>query len=354
VHLSQVAFSSLDGFETDHIAEIFVLFRQMAVHVLSSKDSLRAACPPSPELRAVYQKALEVGDLADAPARAFFKTYFQPFRIDADPSGFVTGYYEPEVEGALQPGAGFTAPILARPADLVTLNEMREGLMALRRLFNGDLVPYPTRAEIENGHVAGLQPLVFLRDAVEVFLIQVQGSARVRLPDGRVLRLRYDGRNGHPYISIGRKLIEAGEITEAEMSLARLKEWLRSHGLAAGGRARALMHTNRSYIFFTCDEVLTETQGPIGGAGLSLQPLRSLAIDRSIWSYGLPFWIEAELPFQQKVPERFARLMLAHDTGSAIVGAARGDIFFGTGEKAGYHAGNIRHAAQFTVLLPKP
>jgi len=201
--------------------------------------------------------------------------------------------------------------------------------MALRRLSNGALVPYPTRAEIENGEVAGLRPLVYLRDAVEVFLVQVQGSARVRLPDGRLLRLRYDGRNGHPYTSIGRMLIEQGAIQSEDMSLARLKDWLRHNGLAAGGRARALMHSNRSYIFFALDEVLTQTQGPIGGAGLSLQPLRSLAIDRSLWSYGLPFWLEADLPFD----EPFARLMLAHDTGSAIMGAARGDIFLERAKK---------------------
>ena len=354
MQLEPLAFSSLRGFEKDHVGETFSLFRRMAAHVLSQRDSLRAACPPSPELCAIYHKAREAGALDDAAARAFFRAHFQPFRIHADTPGFVTGYYEPDVEGALVPEAGFTAPILARPADLVTLSEMRDGLMALRRLPDGDLVPYPTRAEIENGHVAGLQPLVYLRDAVEVFLIQVQGSARVRLPDGSLLRLRYDGRNGHPYTSIGRMLIEQGAIGQDEMSLARLKSWLRHNGLEVGGRARALMQSNRSYIFFARDEVLTEDQGPIGGAGLSLHPLRSLAIDRLLWSYGLPFWLEAELPFQQNGPETFARLMLAHDTGSAIVGSARGDIFFGTGEKAGYHAGNIRHAAQFTVLLPKP
>ena len=354
MQLEQVAFSSLKGFETDRVDETFALFRQMAVHELSGCTSLRRALSPSPDLRAVFQKAITAGALSDLKARDFFKTHFQPFRVHTDPAGFVTGYYEPEVEGALQASADFSAPIIARPGDLLTLSEMQDGLMALRRLPNGGLAPYPTRAQIENGQVAGLESLVYLKDMVEVFLIQVQGSARIRLPDGQCLRLRYDGRNGHPYTSIGRILIEQGEIGQSEMSLARLKSWLRDNGLEPGGRARAIMQTNQSYIFFARDDILTEAQGPIGGAGLSLYPLRSLAVDRSLWSYGLPFWLEADFHLEQTGSESFSRLMLAHDTGSAIVGAARGDLFLGTGETAGYHAGNIRHAAQFTVLLPKP
>ena len=355
--LEAISFSSLRGFDDDKFGEMFVLFRQMALHVLNAAPSLRSARPPVAGLTEIYQRALQHRSLPDADAGTFFKQNFRPCRVQAEGPGFVTGYYEPEVDGALAPSAAFSAPILARPADLVTLSAPHTDfpdLMALRLRANGEFEPYPTRAQIENGAVNGLQPIVYLRDSVEVFLIHVQGSARVRLPDGQLLRLRYDGRNGHPYTSIGRSLITQGEIHPDQMSLAVLKDWLRQHDLGPDGQARRLMQSNQSYIFFATDPGLAESEGPIGGAGLPLVPLRSLAVDRSLWCYGLPFWLEAHLPWQGNGPESFSRLMLAHDTGSAILGAARGDIFFGTGEKAGHNAGNIRHPASFTVLLPKP
>ncbi len=172
------------------------------------------------------------------------------------------------------------------------------------------------------------------------------------LPDGRQARLVYDGRNGRPYTSIGRELIRTGEIAENEMSLARLKHWLRGHGLRPGERARSLMQRNQSYIFFRLEERFDRSEGPIGGAGVPLTPLRSIAIDRTIWRYGLPFWIEAALPGPAGLVEPFRRLMVAADTGSAILGAARADIFFGTGDAAGARAGAIRHPGDFWVLLP--
>jgi membrane-bound lytic murein transglycosylase A len=216
-------------------------------------------------------------------------------------------------------------------------------------LSDGTLRPYPERAAIE---AESGQALLWLADPIEVFFAQVQGSARVRLPDGREVRLAYDGRNGRPYTSIGRLLIEAGEIPECEMSLARLKFWLREHGLEPGERGRALMQRNRSYVFFKIEEAFDPSQGPIGGAGIPLTPLRSIAVDRSIWAYGTPFWIEAELPWEREAASPFRRLTIAQDTGSAILGAARADIFFGCGEAAGARAGAIRHRGQFTALLP--
>ena len=184
-------------------------------------------------------------------------------------------------------------------------------------------------------------------------MIQVQGSGLVELTDGRRLRLIYDGRNGRPYTSIGRGLIEAGEIREAEMSLARLKGWLRAAGVRPGERGRAWMQRNASYIFFRLAPDEPPGGGPIGGAGLPLTPLRSIAVDSNLWPYGLPFWIEARLPWRGAQPEPFGRLMIAQDTGSAILGAARADLFFGSGDEAGLRAGSIRHDADFRVLLPR-
>jgi membrane-bound lytic murein transglycosylase A len=296
----------------------FRAFRATAETLLSGAPPLRAARPETPGLMKAARAAMRAN--AD-DAEAFFAEHFEPRPLGR---GFLTGYYEPWVDGALEASAEFSAPLLARPPDLAT--------------------PYPTRAEIE----ADMRdPVVWLRDAVETYLIQVQGSARVRLRDGSWRRLVYDGRNGRPYTSIGRRLIETGEIPEPEMSLARLKSWLR----ADPERGRALMRENESFVFF---RLAPDTgEGPIGGAGRALTPLRSIAVDRSLWSYGLPFLIRADLPWRGERAEPFARLMIAEDTGTAIVGPARADLFFGGGEEAGARAGSIRHDADVTVLWPR-
>ena len=148
-------------------------------------------------------------------------------------------------------------------------------------------------------------------------------------------------------------VLERGAIQPDEMSLARLKDWLRANDLRPGGLARRIMQQNHSYIFFSSAPDSGD-EGPIGGEGIALTPLRSLAIDRNLWNYGLPFWIKAELPFAGNGPESFQRLMIGQDTGSAILGAARGDVFFGSGARAGALAGNIRHKAELTLLSPKP
>jgi membrane-bound lytic murein transglycosylase A len=300
--------------------------------------------------------ALALESVDAAGAREFFTTHFRPYRVSAGAGrGFLTGYYEPHVPGSVTRSLDFTSPILAKPADLVTFaageapQEFDPALTGAQRLADGRFRPYPDRAEIED---AGNTPVLWLADPVEVFLIQVQGSARVELTDGRIVRLVYDGRNGQPYTSIGRLLIASGEIAESEMSLARLKFWLRANGLEPGGKACELMRRNRSYVFFRVEENFDPKEGPIGGAGIPLVPLRSMAVDRSMWAYGTPFWIEAALPWQGETPTPFRRLMIAHDTGSAILGPTRADLFFGGGEAAGARAGAIRHPGDFVVLLP--
>jgi membrane-bound lytic murein transglycosylase A len=193
---------------------------------------------------------------------------------------------------------------------------------------------------------------VWLRDPVEVFIIQVQGSARVRLPDGRMLRLSYAGRNGWPYTSIGRILVEEAHIPAPEMSLARLKEWIRQSGQDAGQAGRALMQRNRSYVFFQAGEIAGGAPGPTGAQGVNLTPWRSIAVDRALWPYGLPFWIDADLPWHEPTPTIFRRLMIAQDTGSAIVGTKRADIYVGSGDEAGRIAGGFRHRGEMIVFLP--
>ncbi|ARN82375.1 murein transglycosylase A [Methylocystis bryophila] len=349
-----VSFEALSGFERDDLAEAFAAFRRSAEAIVSNAALLRPARPAFDGLEEICRAALsEPEEPAD-----FFRRRFQPFRLEK--TGLLTGYYEVEVEARRKPEPGFATPVLARPGDLVTLNEaplMIQGgppLYAAQRRDDGALEPYAPRREIEEGPwISQSPPLAYLADAVELFLIQVQGSARLVFPDGSSAALTYDGRNGRPYTSIGQLLIECGLVQPERMSLAVLKATLRALGAGPGEPGRRLMQKNESYVFFRQDDSPERSLGPIGGAGLALSPLRSIAVDRSIWCYGLPFWIEARIPWRSHDAEDFARLMVAQDTGSAILGETRADLYFGSGEKAGALAGGIRHDAQFFTLLPK-
>ncbi len=328
--LESVSFSDLPGWRVDDIDAAWPTFLRSAHAIVDGAPELRNAVPTHDALRSIARLALSVqaGD-----ARKFVQQHFRPHRMAVEARGFVTAYYEPVVPGARRRTGNFTAPILARPKNL------------------GRIDPYPDRRAILAGAIdTETEPVVWLRDAVEVFLIQVQGSARIELEDGTELRLVYDGRNGRLYTSIGRKLIEQGAIAPDDMSLPRLKAWLRENGAGNGGAADDVMAANESYVFFRAEPVRDPTEGPIGGQGVPLMVLRSIAVDRTVWSYGLPFWVatDAVAPDGEKI----SRLMIAQDTGSAIVGPSRADLFFGTGDTAGIAAGNVRHAADLFVLLP--
>ncbi|HEY1781607.1 MAG TPA: MltA domain-containing protein [Roseiarcus sp.] len=351
--LEPVDFSSLAGWtEDDHLAA-FHAFERSAKALAAGQTSPRPARPAPPELVANARATLCPVITARLEARRFFETRFRPFRLARqNGAGFLTGYYEPCVPASKVETEEFRWPILGRPADLVTFGldaapvGFPKDISGARRLSDGSLVPYDDRAAIE---AERRDPIVWVRDAVEAFLIQVQGSAQVEFSDRSRARLAYDGRNGLPYTSIGRLLIQAGEIAEGDMSLATLKAWLRRDS----ARGLAMMRRNRSFVFFQRIEAFDPDLGPVAGAGVALTPLRSIAIDRTIWAYGLPFWIDAELPWVDETPRPFRRLMIAQDTGSAIVGAARADLYFGGGGAAGERAGAIRHRAEFVVLMPR-
>jgi membrane-bound lytic murein transglycosylase A len=356
--LEPVDFGALEGFGGDDHLAAFACFVRSARALAEGARGARTARPPSEALVAAARAALESPMADGAAARRFFEARFRPFRVVPEPPedrGFLTAYYEPVVAASPVETAAFRWPILGRPDDLVAFapdeapESLPDGISGARRGADGSLVPYPDRTAIERER---RNPIVWVRDAVEAFLIQVQGSATVEFAGGRRARLAYDGRNGLPYTSIGRILIESGAIAEADMSLARLKAWLRKAGLGEGEEGLALMRRNRSFIFFRLVEDFDPALGPVAGAGVPLTPLRSIAVDRALWSYGLPFWIEAELPWTDETPRAFRRLTIAQDTGSAIVGAARADLFFGSGDAAGARAGAIRHRGAFAVLLP--
>lgn len=359
VDLKPISFDAIPVFGQDDLAAALEAFLRSAALIAAGAASQRPGLAPSAELIALSRAALESRETlrSNVAARDFFATHFRPFKLTKP--GFVTAYYEPVVEARREPDHEFAVPILARPKDLVTLNDAAicgeggEILTSARRLPDGRLEPYPDRRAIEDDpRFQQKFPIAYVRDRVELFLIQVQGSARLRFSDASEAPLTYDGRNGHRYTSVGRLLVERG-LAPAAMSLETLKATIRALGQEAGAQGRLLMQENRSYVFFRVDDCAERRSGPIGGEGCALTPGRSIAIDRSLWSYGLPFWITAKIPWREASETRFERLMIAQDTGSAIIGPARADLFFGSGEGAGELAGRVRHEAAFIVLLPR-
>lgn len=351
--LRPVSFAELEGWRLDHHEHAFAAFLRGCEIV----PALRAGLPSPSGLAEVCSAALALQKVGRAAARSFFEHWFTPARIiPATGTGFLTGYFEPEFAGSLVRTDVFQTPLYGRPADLVTLDQGAglpglPGLQSARRMPGGTFVPYPVRREIEETDVAQEWPIIaWLRDPVDRFVMQVQGSARLKLPDGAIARVSYAGRNGHPYTSLGRLLSQTENIPPAEMTMDRLIARLK----ADPSWARSFIWNNASFVFFRLASELDPAQGPIGGAGIPLSPHRSIAADRTIWPYGLPVWLSGQIPTAERArTEPMQRLTVIQDTGSAIVGAARFDLFYGAGPEAGFVAGLTRHGVEATVLLPK-
>lgn len=350
--LEPVAVSDLPGFPGPDPAGALAAFRRVCAAPPPAQPQIAMVAGDPADLAAACARA---AGLRDSDAAAFFREAFAAYRIvrpDGRP-GFLTGYFEPELAGSLTPGPGFTAPILSRPDDLVSLGpgETRPGLdPALRaaRAAGAGFEAYPDRASIEDGALGErARPLLWLRDGVDLLVLQVQGSGRIRLPDGRVVRALYDGRNGRPYTAVAKLIVQEGYLPLEGLTLTRWTGWLRAHP----DEARRLIRQNASYIFFRLAAVDEPSLGPPGAANVPLTPGIGLAVDSTLWRYGLPFWLEGRLPGAGE--GEGGRLAIAADTGSAIVGPARGDLFVGSGEMAGFAAGNLRDPVGFVVLLPR-
>lgn len=307
---------------------------------------------------------------ANAAARAVFEAHFRPVQIvavrramadgptpEAPPVtsvlGKFTGYFEPVYEGSATQSAARSAPALSRPDDLVMvdLGEFRDELAGQRiagRVADGALVPYEDRRAIAAGALGRkARPLVWL-DPDELFFMQIQGSGRVVLPDGASLRLGFAGQNGWPYVPIGKLLIERGEATREEMSMQTIKRWLKT---APPEAAAALRAENPSYVFFRAlDDLPDPKLGPLGAEGVQLTPMRSVAVDRRYFAMGTPLWIRVA---PKEGAPMIRQLMIAQDTGGAIRGPIRGDIYFGSGPVAGEEAGRMNAEGEAFALLPK-
>lgn len=264
-------------------------------------------------------------------ARQFFETYFRPFKSISSrrPDGLFTGYYELELNGSLKRTSRFRYPLYRKPPE------------HLRDL---------TRAEIENGGLKGQGlELAWVDDPVRLFFLQIQGSGILRLPGGKTMRVGFDAHNSQEYVSLGRWLIDNGYMEKDDVTAPAIKQWLYNNP----DLATQAMQQNPSYVFFRFRNELAHYEGPIGAQNVPLTPYGSLAVDKRFYGYGLPVWIETTLPEIGAEPERpFNRLLIAQDTGGAIRGAIRGDIFFGRGQSAEQLAGYTKQRGNMWILLP--
>ncbi len=334
-----VAFTALEGWNDDDHAAAFDTFLKSCGAILQGTRAMRAARPVYGGLFEVCERANAAGPLGREQARIFFEDNFKPVRIvpHGDTQGFFTGYYETEVEGSRFPSDEYDVPLYTAPAEAV---QRRQSKVFAK--FD--------RTEIEDGAIAGKGlEICYVRDPIDAFFAQIQGSTRVKLDSGQLLRLNYVASNGQPYTPVGRFLVDRGIIAKEDMSMDKIRDWM----LANPEEGKELRRKNRSFVFFQ-ETALAPQDECIGAQGVPLTPLRSLAVDRNIHVYGTPIWIDAELPIASERPDtKFRRLLFAQDTGSAIVGAARADIYFGHGEEVSHIAGRIKQHGQFVMLVPK-
>ena len=335
----------LPGWENEDLSAAWPAFLQscLALSKRPQWPQWRAACEAAKPLAATDQTTL----------RRFFEAHFRPYRLtnpDGSTSGLITGYYEPLLQGARQRTAKFAYPALGVPDDLLTI-ELSAILPDLKhqrlrgRLQGNQVVPYYSRAEI-TGQMQKYadHALLWVDDAVDLFFLQVQGSGRVRLTDGRMVRLSYANQNGHPYRSIGRELVERGELTVEQASMQGIRTWVRANP----GRAGALFNSNPSYVFFR-ESAVNGDEGPNGALGVPLTAGRSIAVDARHVPLGAPVFLATTQP-DSATP--LHRLVLAQDTGGAIRGVVRADYFWGFGAEAGDRAGKMRQQGQMWVILP--
>jgi membrane-bound lytic murein transglycosylase A len=353
-----VAWADIAGWSDDDHLQAYQAFR------VSCKPIAAQQTPPA-EPKALGAslrdpcRAARTADLSDgARAKAFFEEHFLPLRISrlGEGDGFVTGYYEPVIDGSRTRTDVYSVPVYRRPSNLFVRGFKQDAPslpnkgQVFRKIGRRKLVPYYDRAAIEDGAIAGRGlEICWLKNQTDLLFSQIQGSARVRLEDGSTVRINYDAHNGYPYTAVGRILIDRGIIPKEQMSMQKIREWMDQNP----DGANELRRQNQSYVFFR-EVQLSDKDEAVGAQGVPLTPGRSIAVDRSLHVYGTPFFIEGELPIEsEKSKTPFHRLMIAQDTGSAITGPARADLYFGAGAEAGKVSGRLRHNMRFVILVPK-
>lgn len=369
--LTPVAFSALPGWAEDDQSAALPALRKSCAYFARQGDATRLQPTPTDsqvpgigglvgDWRAVCAAASQLPDGNRAAARAFFEREFKPFKAanNSDTRGLFTGYYEAELRGALRPSSRYNVPLYKVPPDLVAVDLAEfgsefSGRTIAGKVVQGKLRPYDDRTAIERGALKGKNlELLWVDDAVDAFFLHIQGSGRVVMDDGSVLRVGYAGKNGQPYVAIGRELVARGVMPAEQVSMQTIRAWLKANPREAEG----LMNVNRSYVFFQETKGAGPNEGPIGAQTVALTPGRSLAVDRKFLPLGLPIWLDASHPDgaanSSSGEARIRRLLVAQDTGGAIRGPVRGDVFFGWGEQAAAKAGLMRDRGEYYLLLP--
>ncbi len=340
-----VSWAELPGWQEDRLAQAW--------------PALQSSCQKMPARDARWQDLCSDTALYPNPddetARAFFETRFIAHEVsgrNGAADGFITGYYEPLLPGSLVRTERFRYPVYGRPDDLVTVDlgglyPELQGKRYRGRLNGNRVVPYYSRAEISDGkRPPDSAVIAWVDDPVALFILEIQGSGRIRLPDGRMLYVGYADQNGHPYVPIGRTLVESGALTLEEATMPAIRAWLSANP----DKAREVLNSNPSYVFFMQRE--SGEAGPVGALNVPLQPERSIAVDPRFIPLGSPVWFETSLPGDGE-GRPYRRLVFAQDAGGAIRGAARADLFLGFGEKAERVAGAMRQRGKLYVLLPR-
>jgi len=336
-------FADLPGWDRDDLRAAWPAF-MLSCSKLAGAADWKEPCAIAKTVDASSQAAI----------RLFFESFFDPHQVvapDGSSSGLITGYYEPLLRGARKKGGPYQTPLYKVPDDMVIidLGSVYPELANKRvrgRLKGKRVVPYPSREEISRSGLPGNE-LLWVDDSVEAFFLEVQGSGRVQLPDGETVRVAYADQNGRPYQSIGKWLVQKGELTTEQATAQGIKAWIDGHPT----RQQELFNANPSYVFFKEEKLPDPKVGPKGTLNVPLTPQRSVAIDRSQLPLGAPVYLNTTLPGDDEMP--LQRLMLAQDTGGAIKGAIRLDLFFGFGSEAADFAGRMKQRGNIWVLLPK-
>ena len=333
--LKPLNFSQIAGWADDDHTIALSTFARSCARMVKSKRGVRALGRKvsAKTVTAVCSRALKLSGTADrSAARRFFEQNFAPFQVrDGADKGLFTGYFEPQYAGSITRTLTYHVPLYRKPGDF------RQ--------------PYFNRRQIEQGALDGRGlELVFLSSLVDAFFIHVQGSARILLPDGKVVRVGFAAKSGHPYTAIGRTLIERGALRREDVTMQTIRAWLEQNP----AEAQDVMWQNESFIFFRKSRSFDPELGPVGAQNVNLVALRSLAVDRDLYSYGLPMWLDTTLPVGDGGEvQRMRSLMMAQDTGSAIKGAIRVDVFVGSGDAAGEIAGRMKQNGDLIVFLPR-
>lgn len=354
-----VTYQALPGWAEDDLARVWESFIHNCkglMRPISGQLTLPARAAPrvwQPVCDAAQRAGIHGDD--KAAVRSFIEAHLQPWRLldtaGKPASNTVTGYYEPQVRGARRQGGDYQWPLYETPSDLLTidLGSVYPELAGKRirgKLDGQRVVPYDTRADIAASSSRQPPAIAWIDDPVEAFFLQIQGSGRVLLPNDKVIRLAYDNHNGRPYASIGQWLVDQGEMTLAQASMANIKQWARNHP----NRVQELLNANPAMVFFREEAVTDPNLGPKGAYGIALTPERAVAVDPAFVPLGTPLYLSTTQPASQQ-PLR--RLVFAQDTGAAIKGAARVDYYWGTGEQAGQQAGRMKQKGDVWLLWPR-